>query len=237
MSPPSTTETEAAFAAAAKKRAEAAAKAKKKRPAWQTGCLIATPFVLIVLAIVLRIAGFEAFSMEGPSMEPFIANGDRFVIAKYAYGLFLPFSDEASTTWASPSPGDVVVVKSPADDIDIVKRVIAVSGQTVEIRNGVVYVDDVALSADEGQIIEDRGQRTVCRDERLGDITYATIWDEQSPPGDHPPVAVPEGQAYVLGDHRDRSNDSRFFGAVPIGRFKGRYALHYVSVEPRLSCP
>src|SRR5688572_9284899 len=71
------------------------------------------------LAMFIRIMLFEAFEIEGPSMEPTLLNGDRVVVAKFMYGLFLPFMPEASFTWGAPTPGDVVIVKSPADDIDI----------------------------------------------------------------------------------------------------------------------
>src|SRR5688500_17661074 len=78
----------------------------------------------VALALFIRIVLFEAFEIEGPSMQPTLLNGDRVVVAKFLYGLFLPFTTEAIVTWGLPDPGDVVIVKSPADDIDIVKRVI-----------------------------------------------------------------------------------------------------------------
>ena len=61
-------------------------------------------------------------------MEPTLLNGDRVVVAKFMYGLFLPFRDHADLTWGSPNVGDVVIIKSPADGVDIVKRVIGVGG-------------------------------------------------------------------------------------------------------------
>ena len=88
----------------------------------------------VLLALVIRTCLFEAFEIEGPSMEPTLLNGDRVVVSKFVYGLFLPFRDQADISWGGPDVGNVVIIKSPADGVDIVKRVIGVSG---------VYFDDV----------------------------------------------------------------------------------------------
>src|SRR5690606_12608590 len=82
----------------------------------------------VLLAFVLRTCLFEAFEIEGPSMEPTLLNGDRVVVSKFAYGLFLPLRDHAEITWGQPKVGDVVILKSPADGVDIIKRVIGVGG-------------------------------------------------------------------------------------------------------------
>ena len=192
----------------------------------------------VLLAIFIRIVLFEAFEIEGPSMEPTLLNGDRVVVAKFMYGLFLPFTTEAVLTWGSPDPGEVVIVKSPADDIDIVKRVIGGPGDTIEIRDDVVYRNGEALPH------EEVGE---CRDDedRAGEDLNGCIWVRQevagtsfltshsvdSPESSHPPVTVPEGHVYIMGDHRDRSNDSRFFGVVPIERVKGEALVIYWSNE------
>lgn len=190
----------------------------------------------ILLAIFIRIVLFEAFEIEGPSMEPTLLNGDRVVVAKFMYGLFLPFTTDAVTTWGAPDPGEVVIVKSPADDIDIVKRVIGVGGDTVEIREGVVYRNGEALSHEEVGPCQDYDDRRepdlagcIWVEEQVDDEVYLTSRSVESPPSSHPPIVVPEGHVYIMGDHRDRSNDSRFFGTVPIERVKGRALVIYWS--------
>ncbi|MEY2929572.1 MAG: hypothetical protein RL033_321, partial [Pseudomonadota bacterium] len=91
----------------------------------------------ILLAMFIRIVLFEAFEIEGPSMEPTLLNGDRVVVVKFLYGIFLPFMDDALMTWGQPNPGDVVIVKSPRDNVDIVKRVVGLPGDVIELKDGV----------------------------------------------------------------------------------------------------
>ncbi len=192
----------------------------------------------VLLAIIIRIGLFEAFEIEGPSMEPTLLNGDRVVVAKFMYGLFLPFTTEAAVSWGQPEPGEVVIVRSPADNIDIVKRVVGVGGDTIEIRDDVVYRNGEAVpheGAGECRDHEDRREPDLngCEwvRETLGDTTYRTSHSIDTPPSNHPPVTVPEGHVYIMGDHRDRSNDSRFFGVVPVDRVKGQALVIYWSNE------
>ena len=98
-----------------------------------------------LLAVFIRIVLFEAFEIDGPSMEPTLQNGDRVVVAKMLYGLFLPGRHEATLTWGSPNVGDVVIVNSPADGVDIVKRVIGVAGDTIEVRDRTIFRNGEAL--------------------------------------------------------------------------------------------
>ena len=101
----------------------------------------------VLLALVIRTCFFEAFEIEGPSMEPTLLNGDRVVVSKFAFGLFLPLRDHAELTWGTPSVGDVVIIKSPADGVDIIKRVIGVGGDTIEMRADRVYRNGEPLPA------------------------------------------------------------------------------------------
>ncbi len=189
----------------------------------------------VLLAIFIRIVLFEAFEIEGPSMEPTLLNGDRVVVSKFSYGLFLPSiltrpftnKNEAVLTWATPHAGDVVIVNSPHDGIDIVKRVIGVPGDRIEIRNDIVYRNGRELTQEDlGPCNEVetylRGATSECVSERIAGKTHATSSDVARPPDNHPLVVVPPGHLFIMGDHRDRSNDSRFFGTVPVAAVKGR---------------
>jgi signal peptidase I len=187
----------------------------------------------VLLALFIRIGLFEAFEIEGPSMEPTLLNGDRVVVAKFSYGLFLPLATEATWTWDAPDVGEVVIVKSPHDNIDIVKRVVAIGGDTVEIRDDIVYRNGAPVPTEElGTCEDDTGRAIpgcVWVEETLEGRTHRTSRDTSSPPSNHPPSVVPEGYVYILGDHRDRSNDSRYFGVVPVSRVKGRAMVIYWS--------
>lgn len=192
----------------------------------------------VLLAMFIRIVLFEAFEIEGPSMEPTLLNGDRVVVAKFMYGLFLPFTNEAVTTWGIPSPGDVVIVKSPQDNIDIVKRVVGLPGDVIEVREGVLRRNGQEIVHEElGRCRDalDRGETVDSEEdcewvrETVGEHTYETSRSMSGHRMSTPPVTVPEGHIYILGDHRDRSNDSRFFGPVPVNRIKGRALFIYWS--------
>lgn len=190
----------------------------------------------VLLALFIRIVLFEAFEIDGPSMEPTLLDGDRVVVAKYMYGLFLPFTNEAVANWGMPSAGDVVIVRSPYDIIDIVKRVIGVPGDVIEVRDDVVFRNDEPLqvrivgpcrSPDGGHEYEHC--EWVAED--LDGHTWYTSRSRLSVPDTLEPMEVPEGHIFVLGDHRDRSNDSRnpHVGMIPVTRVKGRALAIYWS--------
>jgi signal peptidase I len=185
----------------------------------------------VLLAMLIRTVLFEAFEIEGPSMEPTLLNGDRVVVAKFMYGLFLPLRSEAEVTWGAPDLGDVVIIKSPADGVDIVKRVIGLPGDIIEIRQDTVYRNGMALPAqDLGACQYGQGANMPrCRwtQTEIGDVRFLTsaavrMYDDMH-------VVVPEGQVFVLGDHRDSSNDSRNIGTIPIRRIKGKALAIYWS--------
>lgn len=191
----------------------------------------------VLLAVFIRIVLFEAFEIEGPSMEPTLQNGDRVVVAKMLYGLYLPWAHEAVLTWGAPHLGDVVIVHSPADEVDIVKRVIGTPGDIIEVRDRRMYRNGEALpyedlgpcSEDEQLDIDPFSDCTVF-EESIGDLSYR-VSDSESPIWDMDPVEVPDGHVFVRGDHRDRSNDSTRIGTIPVERVKGRALFIYLSCE------
>jgi signal peptidase I len=192
----------------------------------------------LVPALAIRVVSFEAFESAGPSMEPTLGDGDRFVLDKSAYGLTLPLAREQIVHWSDPAPGDVVVLRSPFDEIDIVKRVIGVAGDEIEIRDDVVLRNGEPL---EVRVLgacpagETGGEGLGCEqvEERIGARTWRT---SREPAGmriveSMPRARVPDGHVFVLGDHRDRSNDSRNprLGMIPVDRLRGRATAIYWS--------
>lgn len=194
----------------------------------------------VVLALIIRTVLFEPFEIDGPSMEPTLLHGDRVVVAKFLYGIFLPLRDEAVVTWGQPNLGDVVILKSPADGVDIVKRVIGLPRDTIELRAGLVYRNgDPLQMRDRGECSVGRGlehnqdpyrsalHRCHWRESEIDGRTFLTSGGPDS--AYHQPVRVPPGEIFVLGDHRDTSNDSRAIGTIPISRIKGRALAIYWS--------
>lgn len=205
----------------------------------------------ILVAMVIRVVIFEAFEIEGPSMRPTLFNGDRVVVAKFMYGLFLPFADQAIVNWKTPRLGDVVIVKSPADNIDIVKRVVGLPGDAIELRrDGIVRNGKPLPRQHLGFCPSDTHPEQKLRDcewfrESDGGRSHLTSFTcDRDPYGEAmqarrcerltysaASVRVPAGHVFVMGDHRNKSNDSRFFGPVPIRRVKGRSLLIYWSSD------
>lgn len=186
-----------------------------------------TVFFAVVLAMTFRTGVAQAYVVEGPSMEPTVFEGERLMVFRGAYGLSLPFVTHSVVSWSEPSVGDVVVVTSPLDGEDLVKRVIGVPGDVIEIREGVVFRNAEPFSvAEEGECALERQIDPSATCVLLSESTASRVWlTSLSDPTDvssMPPVEVPPGHVFVLGDHRDRSNDSRRLGPIPASRLRGR---------------
>lgn len=192
----------------------------------------------LAIALFIRAVFFEPFAIQGPSMEPTLQNGDRVLVSKVLYGLVLPGMEEAILTWGEPNAGDVVILNSPADQKNIVKRVIGVPGDVIEVRGQTIYRNGEPLPQEDlGECNEELQQEVSdgCRiyEESIGDRSYFISDGDGFIRSTGRPVEVPEGHVFVRGDHRDQSNDSTnpSIGAVPISRIKGRALTVYLSCE------
>lgn len=205
-------------------RADSPTPRRRKNALFDTARTVA---LALLFGLTIRVALAEAYLVDGPSMEPTLVDHQRVWVAKYAYGLSLPGMNEMVATWGTPSVGDVVVFSSPADGLDLVKRVIGVPGDTIEIRDGLVYRNGEPANQ---RLLGDCDPSTMLEldpacewvEEDLGPATHTISRSSFSQPLDQFITTVPEGQVFLMGDHRDRSNDSRFFGTVPIRRMRGR---------------
>lgn len=184
----------------------------------------------LLLALSFRTGVAQAYVVEGPSMEPTVREGERVVALRCAYGLSLPFVTDAVATWASPAVGDVVIVESPAADrADLLKRVVGVAGDVIAIEDGVVTRNGVPFQAsvegpcDPAREIDPSAECTLTRErDDTGARSWLTSRSDARVRDTMAPLRVPEGHVFVLGDHRDRSNDSRSLGPIPVTRVRGR---------------
>jgi len=169
----------------------------------------------VLVALVVRSSVVEAFWVPSGSMLPTIQIGDHLFVNKLAYGMHVdvPVVNKSLvfTQWRSLKRGDIVVFVSPVDrHTDLIKRVVAVSGDTVEIRSKKLYINGEAV-ADPNANFTDRSTR------------YS------SPRDNFGPVTVPPGKFFVLGDNRDQSYDSRYWGFADQRDVKGQATFIYWS--------
>jgi signal peptidase I len=175
------------------------------------------------------------------SMNPTILEGDVVGVNKLAYGLRVPLTRTWMTTWAEPARGEIVVVFSPADDTRLVKRVVAVPGDTIAMdRNRLIingrplpyaearqdYADDIARSL--------RSIAVFAEEQIPGAAGDHAVMGLPPAPASHRsfgPVTVPAGRYFVMGDNRDNSFDSRYFGFVPREAIVGRAGSVLVSLD------
>ncbi len=169
--------------------------------------------VALILALFIRTFIVQAYKIPSGSMIPTLLVGDYLLVNKLAYGLKNPFTEDFLYFWRLPERKEIVVFTYPLDKkLDFIKRVIALPGDTVEIINKKVYVNGKPLEEPYIQLSSN-------------EIYPKTL----SPRDNFGPIVVPSGYIFVLGDNRDQSYDSRFWGFVPIKFLKGKALIIYFS--------
>ena len=169
--------------------------------------------VAILLALFIRTFVIQAFKIPSGSMKETLKIGDHILVNKFIYGVKIPFLQTTIIPITNPKRGDIVVFKFPEDPSkDFIKRVIGVAGDVVEIRDKKVYVNNKLLNHD------------------FGIHTDSYIFPASAQPRDNfGPVVVPPHSLFVMGDNRDQSYDSRFWGFVDLKAVKGKALMIYWS--------
>ncbi|MEZ4462291.1 MAG: signal peptidase I [bacterium] len=209
--------------------------------------------VAVLIALALRGFIFEAFKIPTGSMIPTLLVGDHIFVNKFIYGVRVPFTETYLVNFKAPERGEIVVFTFPMasaraylaektfdrecidrdsleNEKEFIKRIIAVEGDTVEIRDGVLRVNGTPLP------------RTVVEEARTGRYMAPVEVREVESNGPHEytiqyrsrdrdfgPVKIKEGHVFAMGDHRDNSADSRCWGQVPVENIKGRAILIWMS--------
>jgi signal peptidase I len=178
--------------------------------------------VAVILALFIRTFVVQAFKIPTGSMETNLLVGDHLLVNKMVYSPSWGGLEERLLPKKPIRRGHVVVFKFPGEPArDFIKRVIGLPGETVEIRNKVVYIDGKAL--DESAYVHFLEPPL-----EPGDPEYGVRGDNRDNWG---PEEIPPGRLFVLGDNRDNSKDSRFWGFLPEDQVKGRALLVYWSYE------
>ena len=196
-------------------------------------------FPVLFLVLLLRSFLFEPFQIPSGSMLPTLKIGDFILVNKFDYGLRLPVLGKTIYEVGQPSRGDVMVFKYPEDpNINFIKRVVGIPGDTVEYRNKIVYVNGAMQTLT--RVVPDKSlvvpPLTEEASEQLGDREHR-IWRRMTQGRNFPPVQIPEGQYFVMGDNRDNSNDSRVWGFVDDSLIVGRAFAVWMHWEKLLSVP
>jgi signal peptidase I len=182
---------------------------KKKSIIWEYAESI---IITLALALVIRTFVVQAFKIPSGSMEPTLEIGDHLLVNKFIYGIKIPFTSINLFPLKSPQRGDVIVfIYPPEPDKDFIKRVIGVGGNTVSMINKKLYINGVEIP----------DPHAVYRENTI------LLGDGQKP-DNFAPVTVPKGNLFVMGDNRDHSFDSRFWGFVPLKDVLGKaFAIYW----------
>ena len=169
--------------------------------------------VAIVIALFIRTFVVQAFKIPSGSMKQTLQIGDHILVNKFLYGVRIPYLRESIIPLKKPRRGDIIVFKYPVDPHkDFIKRVIGIPGDEIEIRNKKLYVNQKQVNPDYGVYTDTR-------------ILSANV----RPRDNFGPVTVPQQSLFVMGDNRDESFDSRFWGFVDYKALNGKAFIIYWS--------
>jgi len=201
--------------------------------------------ILPVLAIFLFIRTFfmEAYRIPSESMVPALLVGDFLFVNKLAYGPHIPFTSVSLPGYTEPKRGDIAIYVSPPqydqpEDLTptVVKRIVAVAGDTIYMRDGVLHVNGIAQRLGYG--VPDRGGYVDAPSPVFAWMRgYALRASRFGPPIEHPsldswgPMVVPDEHFFAMGDNRYNSKDARFYGFVPRKNVRGKPMFIYYSYD------
>jgi signal peptidase I len=169
--------------------------------------------IAVIIALFIRTFVVQAFKIPSGSMKPTLQVGDHILVNKFIYGVKIPYLSTVVLPFKDPQRGDIVVFKFPVDPRkDFIKRVIALPGDVVEIRDKTIFINARRVNHDFGVFSDPR-----------------TIAGNLKPRDNLGPITVPKDALFVMGDNRDESFDSRFWGFVPIRDVSGKAFIIYWS--------
>jgi len=197
-------------------------------------------FILfLVLFGLFRTAVADWNPVPTGSMRPTVIEGDVVLVNRLAWQLKLPLTDVVLGRWSAPARGDIATFGSPADGTRLLKRVVGLPGDEIELRDGRLWVNGEQIALSEPYHLQeplpDGGQLQAWRaQEQLGTRRHAlqTLPEVAALRDGH--WTVPANHYFMLGDNRDNSHDSRYFGPVPRERLIGRVSRLLVSLNPEL---
>ena len=203
--------------------------------------------IALVLALFIRAFIIQAFKIPSGSMIPTLLVGDHLVVNKFIYGLKIPFKKKKILPLSVPKRGDIIVFQFPGDlSKDYIKRVVGLPGDTIEIDGHQIYLNGEQVAQEpmgEYKYTDsnlDIPITSYLYTETLGNVEHSILFDSVddgifggSIQGMRKKIQVPPNQYFVMGDNRDRSNDSRFWGFVDFNLIRGKAMVIYFSWPPK----
>jgi len=196
-----------------------------KEPTWIEYCKSFFPVILAVL--LLRSFLVEPFRIPSGSMMPTLLVGDFILVNKFDYGIRLPVLNTKIIDIGEPKRGDVVVFRYPKDpSVDYIKRVVGLPGDRIGYYNKILHINGKPIAQVPAGVYVGKGSGVSMsgageRQEQLGDVQHQILVMPRTP-GLEGEFVVPENEYFVMGDNRDNSNDSRYWGTVPEENLVGK---------------
>jgi len=196
--------------------------------------------VAVCLALILRFFVISAYKIPTGSMLPTLKVGDFIFAYKLPYGFPIPFSGGERISAKLPSRGDVVVFRYPGNEnVNYVKRVVGLPGDRIEIKDKRVHINGTPADVHplDSKIIADvpSAELYSASKEGYGSLSsnpeHLIMNSVSSKADSFGPVVVPPGQIFVLGDNRDSSDDSRYWGTIPVSHLEGRVIMIWLSLD------
>jgi signal peptidase I len=203
----------------------------------------ASLLVAILIATSFKSAVAELNHVPTGSMIPTIIEGDRILVNKLAYDLKIPYTTIHVVAWCDPERGDIVVFNSPEDGTRLVKRVVGLPGDKISMINNRLYINGDPLAygplQDDGidheylaQIVSGQEMVHLLFAEGRGRQKHPVMWTPSRPfLRTFPEILVPDRSYFMMGDNRDNSKDSRFFGFVPRKQILGQSKFVFASLD------
>jgi signal peptidase I len=201
---------------------------------WLRGNAKFLAFVLLLGVFRTAIADWNP--IPSASMHPNLLEGDVVFVNRLAFDVKVPLTDVVVARTGDPKRGDIVTFWSPGNGTRLIKRVIGLPGDTIEMRGKRLYVNGAVASYDELGLADEplapRGVKALHLEEETGGNRHEIQWlVRRGQRDDFGPLAIPADHYLMLGDNRDNSEDSRWFGLVPRGKLIGRAERILVSAD------
>jgi signal peptidase I len=196
--------------------------------------------IAFILALFIRSFIVQAFKIPSGSMIPTLLIGDHLIVNKFIFGFEVPLTLKKVLPMSKPEKGEIIVFRFPSDPTkDFIKRVVGVPGDKIRMENKRLFINDVEVPRKligpyQYSDMSSYPQNGILYEENLNGHAHKILLSDTIPSlADNFDIVVPEGKYFCMGDNRDRSNDSRYWGFVDFNLVRGKAMIIYFSWPPK----